>query len=181
MNDVGICYVPGFHTHSLALSCLVGLAEFSFNGSCVKLHYCINNFENSKFYYLVIIPQILHGLSLILVFLTMLEFICAQAPHKMKGLLIGVWYSTKSIKFLTVNVLDELWPLNNDMTWSVYQGSKGLCIFLSIMLFLLVSKNYRYRERDEIVNEQAIIEEQYERELLLNSSSEDEFENSLHN
>ena len=177
MNDVGICHVPGFHTHSLALSCLVGIAEFSFNGSCVKLH-CIYNFENNKFYYLVIILQILHGLSLILVFLTMLEFICAQAPHKMKGLLIGVWYSTKSIKFLIVNVLDELLPLNNDMTWSVYQGSKGFVIFLSIMLFFLVSKNYHYRERDEIVNEQAIIEEHYERELLLNSSSEDEFENS---
>ena len=177
MNNVGICYVPGLHTYSPALSCLVGLAEFSFNGSCVKLH-CINNFENSKFYYLVIIPQILHGLSLILVFLTMLEFICAQAPHKMKGLLIGVWYSTKSIKFLIVNVLDEQLLLNDDMAWSVYQGSKGFGIFLSIMLFLLVSKNYHYRERDEIVNEQAIIEEHYERELLLNSSSEDEFENS---
>ena len=177
MNNVGICHVPGFHTNSPALSCLVGIAEFSFNGSCVKLH-CINNFENSKFYYLVIIPQILHGLSLILVFLTMLEFICAQAPHKMKGLLIGVWYSTKSIRFLIMNVLDEQLLLNDDMTWSVYHGSKGLGIFLSIMLFFLVSKNYYYRERDEIVNEQAIIEEHYERELLLNSSSEDEFETS---
>ena len=179
MNNVDICYIPGLHTYSPALSCLVGLADFSFNGSCVKLH-CINNFENSKFYYLVIIPQILHGLSLILVFLTMLEFICAQAPHKMKGLLIRIWYSTKSIKFLTVNVLDELLPLNDDMVWSVYQGSKGFGIFLSIklMLFFLVSKNYHYRERDETVNEQAIIEEHYERELLLNSSSQDEFENS---
>ena len=178
MNDVGICYVPGLHTYSPALSCLVGLAEFSFNGSCVKLH-CINKFDNSKFYYLVIIPQILHGLSLILVFLTVLEFICAQAPHKMKGLLIGVWYSTKSIKFLIVNVLDEqLFLLNDDMVWSVYRGSKGFGIFLSIMLFFLVSKNYHYRERDKIVNEQAIIEEHYERELLLNSSSQDEFENN---
>ena len=53
-----------------------------------------------------------------------------------------------------------------------------LDIFLSIVLFLLVSKTYHYRERDEIVNEQAIIEEHYERELLLNSSSEDEFESS---
>ena len=84
MNNVGICHVPGLHTYSPALSCLVGLAEFSFNGSCVKLH-CINNFDNSKFYYLVIIPKILNGLSLILVFLTLLEFICARAPHKMKA------------------------------------------------------------------------------------------------
>ena len=177
MNDVGICHVPGLHTYPPALSCLAGLAEFSFNGSCVKLH-CINNFDNSKFYYLVFIPQILNGLSLILVFLTMLEFICAQAFHKMKGLLIGIWYSTKSIKFLIVNVLDELLPLNDDMTWSVHHGSKGFGIFLSIMLFFLISRNYHYRERDEIVNDQAITEEHYERELLLNSSSEDESENS---
>ena len=51
-------------------------------------------------------------------------------------------------------MLDELLPLNDDMTWSVYQGSKGLAIFLSIMLFFLVSKNYHHKERDEIVNEQ---------------------------
>ena len=32
-------------------------------------------------------------------------------------------------------------------------------------------KYYRYRERNEVVNEQAIIEEQFERELLNNSGS----------
>ena len=41
--------------------------------------------------------------------------------------------------------------------------------FVSSFLF------YHYRERDEIVNEQAIIEEQYERELLHHT---EEIENS---
>ena len=50
---------------------------------------------------------------------------------------------------------------------------KGLGIFLSIVSFSLVYKFYQYHERDEIVNEQAIIEEQYERELLFNSDEED--------
>ena len=46
--------------------------------------------------------------------------------------------------------------------WSVF----------AIILFSLVCKHYRFRERNEIVNEQAIIEEQYERELLLNDESQ---------
>ena len=41
---------------------------------------------------ILIIPQILQGLSYLLVFLTALEFICAQAPLRLKGLLIGIWY-----------------------------------------------------------------------------------------
>ena len=51
---------------------------------------------------------------------------------------------------------------------------KGLGIFLSLAAFSLVYKFYRYRERNEIVNEQAIIEEQYERELLFNRDEEDD-------
>ena len=59
-------------------------------------------------------------------------------------------------------------------TWNIYHGVKGLGIFLSIASFCLVYKFYCYRERDEIVNEQAIIEEQYERELLLNRDDEED-------
>ena len=46
---------------------------------------------------------------------------------------------------------------------------KVLVCFFQLYFFPLVCKFYRYRERDEIVNEQANIEEQYERELLLNT------------
>ena len=58
-------------------------------------------------------------------------------------------------------------------SWSIYHGIKGVGIFVSIICYSFISKQYRYRERDENVNEQAIIEEQYERELLLNYSSDE--------
>ena len=38
-------------------------------------------------------------------------------------------------------------------------------IFVSLILYLCVSKRYRYRLRDEVVNEQFLVEEIYEREL----------------
>ena len=44
------------------------------------------------------------------------------------------------------------------------------------MLFLCVSKWYRYRVRDEVVNEQFLVEEIYERELTLAAEAEKENE-----
>ena len=41
----------------------------------------------------IILSQFLNGLSLILVFLSALEFILAQGPRSMQGLLIGLWYA----------------------------------------------------------------------------------------
>ena len=41
------------------------------------------------------------------------------------------------------------------------------------MLYLIVCKFYQYRERDEVINEQQMIEEQYERELLQGTRNEE--------
>ena len=122
--------------------------------------------------YLSIVPHVLHGLSYLLVFMTTLEFICAQSPNSLKGLLVGIWYSTLSIKYIIINNIDIHPTLLQQNPWSIYNGLKGFGVFLSIALFSLVCKHYRYRERNEVVNEQAIIEEQYERELLLNESQQ---------
>ena len=105
--------------------------------------------------------------------MTVLEFICAQSPNALKGLLIGIWYSTSSVKYMVVDVLDTHPLFYESNPWSIYHGIKGFGIFVSIF-FSIIYKSYRYRERNEIVNEQAIIEEQYERELL-NNSSEDNY------
>ena len=48
--------------------------------------------------------------------------------------------------------------------------------FLYYVLFF-VCKFYRYQERDEIVNEQAIIEEIYERELVHESDYKEDTDN----
>ena len=52
-------------------------------------------------------------------------------------------------------------------TWEVFHEVKAFLIFLSLMLYLCVSRRYRYRLRDEAVNEQFLVEEIYERELAL--------------
>ena len=110
-----------------------------------------------------IIPQLLNGLSSLLVSMTVFEFICAQAPRTTQGLLIGLWYATFSIRYLVVGILDNL--IIERRSWLICEGVKGFLILVSLVLFSCVSRRYRYRQRDEIVNVQGMIEAIYERRL----------------
>ena len=125
---------------------------------------CIPNNEHIDNTYLwFIIPQFLNGLSSLLVSMTVFEFICAQAPHTTQGLLIGLWYATFSIRYLVVGVL-ELY-ITERRSWLICEGVKGFLILVSLVLFSCVSRHYHYRQRDEIVNIQAMIEDTHERWL----------------
>ena len=110
-----------------------------------------------------IIPQLLNGLSSLLVSMTVFEFICAQAPRTTQGLLIGLWYATFSIRYLAVGILDNL--ITERKSWLICEGVKGFLILVSLVLFSCVSKCYSYRQRDEIVNVQEMIEDTHERWL----------------
>ncbi len=137
------------------------------DGSCAPV--CAEPSSLSYVAWIAAIVLILYGLSYVLVFMTTVEFISAQSPNSTKGLLIGIWYSMLSIKYIIINTLDIFYL--ETVSWSVYNGCKGVGLFISIALFSFIAKNYRYREKNEVVNSQAMIEEQYERELLLNDSS----------
>ena len=155
--------------NTMLRTCINANFKFLTNDSCQYPCRMIDG-DKGYFLYLSAIPLSLYGLSNLLVFLTMLEFICAQSPNAMKGLLIGVWYSMLSIKYLAINVLDRYRTLHETVPWFLYHGAKGVAVFLSLIAFSLACKQYHYRERNEIVNEQTMIEDQYARELLLNAS-----------
>ena len=159
-------------------TCFFILTQFDINGTCSALSE-IQGFcpQNNLPFLLMIIPNILQGFAFILVFMTMLEFICAQAPLRLKGLLIGIWYASLAVYYLPVRV-SELF-VTNVVTWKVFYEVKAFLIFLSLMLFMCVSKWYCYRVRDEVVNEQFLVEEIYERELALAEELEQERENMI--
>ena len=149
--------------------------NYSPSGECCLIrtgcaYKCISHLDSSQFndpidntYLWFIIPQLLNGLSSLLVSMTAFEFICAQAPRTTQGLLIGLWYATFSIRFLVVGILDNF--IIERRSWLIYQGVMGLLILVSLVLFSCVSRCYRYRQRDEIVNVQGMIEDTHERWL----------------
>ena len=110
-----------------------------------------------------IIPQLLNGLSSLLVSMTVFEFICAQAPRTTQGLLIGLWYATFSIRYLLVDLVDAF--LFEKTSWLIFEGVKVFLILVSLVLFSCVSRRYHYRQRDEIVNVQGMIEETHDKWL----------------
>ena len=139
--------------HTIRTGC-----EFLFASDCQQYHDPVDNT-----YLWFIIPQLLNGFSSLLVSMTVFEFISAQAPRTTQGLLIGLWYATFSIRYLVVGILDNVFIERR--SWLIYEGVKGFLILVSLVLFSCVSSRYRYRQRDEIVNVQGMIEDTHERWL----------------
>ena len=150
-------------------SCYFLFIDLDINGTCLSISNATNNLfycdQNNTPFLLLLIPNILQGLSFFLVFMTALEFICAQAPLRLKGLLIGLWYALLATNYLLVEV-PELFTVSS-LSWTTFHAVKALAIFLSLMIYMCVSNRYQYRLRDEVVNEQFLVEEIYERELNL--------------
>ena len=103
--------------------------------------------------------------------LTALEFILAQAPLSMQGLLIGLWYAYQSLE-VPVRLVSVLTIQDVHCHYWPYIVKTVLAV-ISLLLFLLVSHWYKYRQRDEPsnINRQVIIEEYTERQILNASAS----------
>ena len=149
-------YLPSTQCYITRTGCY-----FAFDSSGLDGHQYNDPVDNTYLWF--IIPQLLNGLSSLLVSMTVFEFICAQAPRTTQGLLIGLWYATFSIRYLVVAILDNL--IIERRSWLICEGVKGFLILVSLVLFSCVSRRYRYRQRDEIVNVQAMIEDTHERWL----------------
>ena len=113
-------------------------------------------------YGLLAIPQVLYGCTYFLSFVTSIEFIVAQAPLRMQGLLIGLFTQFAGCSI----VLSATSTSKTTYYWLVYT-IKSVLALLSFLVFLITAKKYKYRERNEAtdVNERLIIAEYYERQI----------------
>ena len=171
------CFKPGLnngYNRTLFKKCFLANINTVTNKTCS--HFCHDPTISTDQYkiYLAMIPLILYGLSYLLIFMTTLEFISAQSPNSMKGLLIGILYSTQSIRCLVADILDKNSARLDTDPWTIYHGIKGVVIIFSLLLYSLLYKRYHYRERNETINEQYMIEQQYEEELRKNNEIESE-------
>ena len=156
VTPYGTHYPPCVQCYIIRTGC-----EFLFVPRSLDCQQYNDPVDNSYLWF--IIPQLLNGLSSLLVSMTVFEFISAQAPRTTQGLLIGLWYATFSIRYLVVGILNNL--IIEKRSWLIYEGVKGFLILVSLVLFSCVSRRYRYRQRDEIVNVQGMIEDTHERWL----------------
>ena len=114
-------------------------------------------------YNYLLIPQLLNGLSFLLVFLTVMEFILAQGPRSMQGFLIGIWYSMQFINLLILAT--ESFTIVSCQFY--LPGIKVGLMLLGVPLYIYIAINYKRRTREENsnVNVTTIIEDYYDRQL----------------
>ena len=133
----------------------------------------------------LILPNILLGIGPQIVTATIFEFISAQSPHSMKGLLIGVFFAIKGIFQLISSMM--LFPFSADSIWARAHISKSspvincgfsyllftfVVALIGIVLFSIAVKRYKYRERDDKPYDQSVVEEIFYRRTLMRPATQ---------
>ncbi len=93
-----------------------------------------------------------------LLFSTMMELVCAQAPYHMRGLFGGCMLLVLMSSF----IVKDYFPSN--ITLTLY-GIKAVVSLLGFILYCLLARWYKRRVRDEEYNVQTVVEEVYDRYL----------------
>ena len=95
-----------------------------------------------------------------------LEFVCAQAPYNMMGVLIGLSFTILTLFITFGTLLFEAFKMN-----SLHTSTCGIWFYLTTLVLAVVSsallglviRRYKARERDEITRSQDLVEEVYQK------------------
>ena len=123
------------------------------------------------------IPQAFDSFAHILVYLSALEFILAQAPRTLQGFLIGLWYAMQSV-YLGIAISGYISCAA--FCWQYY-ASKTFLVFISFFPFVVIAHNYRYRQLNEEadINVQQEVENVFERNFDREDAYEQRFQRAL--
>ena len=116
--------------------------------------------------YWPLISDIVIGVGAVIAACSATEFVMAQTPNRMRGVMMGVGFMLLAAGFVAHNGLQLLIGHFNKATPSCgfyYYLVLSILLILSLVLFTIAAKRYKLRERERHVNIQAIAEEHYER------------------
>ena len=109
--------------------------------------------------------HVLSALADMLFDIAVLEFICSQSPYSMKGLLLGIFFSIRSlfqgIAVVSIVPFGTVWKIESLSCGSGFYAMYIVIGLLEFVLFSCVSKRYKYRNVNEPSNEYRYAEEYY--------------------
>ena len=120
--------------------------------------------------YIMLAPNFIGAFGSVLILTGGLEFVFAQAPHSMKGLLIGVYFGISGLYESTGWIIVNVFKYHNK-SWmpscEFYIFTVNTIVMLtSLLFFLVLSKKYKLRSRGDIFNPNVIAENYYENDFL---------------
>ena len=128
---------------------------------------CLNETEvytPINVYYLVL-PNIINSVGALLIIPTSVEFVFAQAPYSMRGLLIGLWYcfiglyetiGWESVKLIHCTIPSSVLYINV-VNFAV--------IVVGFVLFVIVSKWYKLHSHGDLFSVHDAVEKYYENDF----------------
>ena len=159
------------------------MINHDFGNALINEDICLSFIDNITFenglqpdkltlpFYIMAVSQLFAGISILGVYFTSIEFILAQGPRTMQGLLIGIWFINNSIYCVHLTLASSQYGCY----WEYYAVKTGV-VFISVILYTIAACKYKYRQRNELsdVNERVIITEYTERQLEQKYLTEDE-------
>ena len=116
--------------------------------------------------YWLILSDIIYGIGAAIVLVTTIEFVQAQSPNSMRGVMMGacilLFFSSTAVNY-GLELLLRHFSNATPSCGFYYYLVLSILIMLSLVLFTIAAKRYKLRERERHVNIQAIVEEHYER------------------
>ena len=109
------------------------------------------------------------GIELVTLNATLFEFLCAQTPHTMKGLIVGLSLASAGLSHALSGATLTTWT----HAWSP-PVTYPTCAFwfylfiivvtvVGLVMFGIVAKWYKRRERDELLHQQRFVEDYYDK------------------
>ena len=122
----------------------------------------INNFAK-----LLFIPQTIQAFSYFLIYPVSLEFTVAQSPVHMRGVMVGLWYTTWAIGYLIIIIAKFLFQCESQYicTSFYYYITKSVLVLIILIVFVILAKRYKYRVRENEVNNVQIVDDHYQRDI----------------
>ena len=168
---------------------VIGHVQYQGNDAqcIITFDFCINtsSFASDSYFaevstldmhWAVFIPSnVLIGIGPTLVTVTIFEFISAQSPHSMKGLLLGTYYAIAGVyQFISSVALAPFisydfqnYGQHPPHTGCIFGYFLYICIIAMIgfVLFVVAAKCYRYRKREDRPYDQRFVIDIYNRYL----------------
>ena len=161
---------------SIFLVDVVGHAQYQGNGTQCVIVFNADSYANIPslgMHWAVYIPSnVLIGVGPTLVTVTIFEFISAQSPHSMKGLLLGAYFAITGLYQFISSV--ALVPFNFQIngqhpshTGCLFGYFLFICLIalIGLVLFIVAARCYRYREREDRPYDQRFVIDIYSRYL----------------
>ena len=128
--------------------------------------------------YWTILPYLLYALSYVFTFITSLEFVIAQTPYHMRGVLVGLWYAAVGLGLIiseNLNFIYVKYLLDSKPSPQFYMYlTRSLITLVVIIAFAFLIKHYQLRITKKEIDIYSVIGRTYSKYMR----QEDDYDRS---